>query len=113
MPIERKPPSQHDMTKFKVDEPRKPVEKPQARRALHEMKVREVSKALTDAHTRATLIEAAVKSGKPDMGGGVQVRIFRDSKGRNMAKITHTYRNFFGITRTSEMLVDAAGNKIA
>ncbi len=101
------------MTKFTVPEPKKPGEKIRAQRALHEMKVREVSKALANAQTRAALIETAVTSKKQDMGGGVEVRIFQDSKGRNMARITHTYRNWLGITRKREMLVDHIGQQIA
>ncbi len=89
---------------------------PPAQKAIgfHQMRPREVKKALLREQTLAKLIDDAAKSGgKKDFGGGVEVQVFRDSKGRPLAKITHTYRNWLFITRRKERLVDHTGHKIA
>lgn len=81
---------------------------------FHQMRPREVKSALLRKQTLTGLIEDAIRSGgKKDFGGGVHVQVYSDSKERPLARITHTYRNFFGMTRKREMIVDRTGHKIA
>jgi len=116
MPIERKPPSPHEMTRFRVEGLPQERKEQHAQKPLdlNQMRPRKVRKVLQRDQILAGLIEGAVKSGgRKDFGGGVDVQIFQDGRGKPLAKITHTYRNWIGITRKTELLVDHTGHKIA